>query len=220
VRDPASIREGLRRERAAFADSLLAAGPDAPTLCEGWRARDLAAHVVVRETRLDADVSLLLPSFGPAVRRTDQVRDGLRDATPYAELVRRVRAGSIFIALPFVERAFNLSELHVHHEDVRRGAGEADPRRIEPRMATALWRQVRRLAPWSLRGDRALRVALRTPGGREVVVHPRGQGPVASITGEPLELLLWVFGRGEAAFVGIEGNPEARRRLAAAGRRS
>lgn len=40
-----------KRERLLLADLLEAAGPDAPTLCEGWNARDLAAHVVVRERR-------------------------------------------------------------------------------------------------------------------------------------------------------------------------
>ncbi len=43
-----------KRERLLLADLLETAGPDAPTLCEGWRTRDLAAHVVVRERRPDA----------------------------------------------------------------------------------------------------------------------------------------------------------------------
>ena len=38
-----------RRERAALCNTLRAVGPDAPTLCTGWTARDLAAHLVVRE---------------------------------------------------------------------------------------------------------------------------------------------------------------------------
>ena len=41
-------------ERRRFADELLAVGPDAPTLCTGWAARDLAAHVVLRDRRPDA----------------------------------------------------------------------------------------------------------------------------------------------------------------------
>ena len=40
-----------KRERLLLADLLETAGPDAPTLCEGWTTRDLAAHVVVRERR-------------------------------------------------------------------------------------------------------------------------------------------------------------------------
>ena len=35
----------VREERKALVASALRAGPDAPTLCEGWTARDLAAHV-------------------------------------------------------------------------------------------------------------------------------------------------------------------------------
>ena len=41
-------------ERALFADLLAEVGPDAPTLCGDWTTRDLAAHLVVRERRLDA----------------------------------------------------------------------------------------------------------------------------------------------------------------------
>lgn len=42
---------------------MRAAGPDAPTLCEGWTARDLAAHLVVRERRLDAAPGILVPQL-------------------------------------------------------------------------------------------------------------------------------------------------------------
>ena len=42
-----------RAERDALCDLFLEVGPDVPTLCEGWTARDLAAHLVVRERRPD-----------------------------------------------------------------------------------------------------------------------------------------------------------------------
>ena len=35
-------------ERAALCILLDKTGPDAPTLCEGWRTSDLAAHLVLR----------------------------------------------------------------------------------------------------------------------------------------------------------------------------
>ena len=38
-----------QRERRALCDTLDAVGADAPTMCEGWDAHDLAAHLVVRE---------------------------------------------------------------------------------------------------------------------------------------------------------------------------
>ena len=40
-----------KRERLLLADLLEAEGPEAPTLCEGWSTRDLAAHLIVRERR-------------------------------------------------------------------------------------------------------------------------------------------------------------------------
>ncbi|MFN7150135.1 MAG: maleylpyruvate isomerase N-terminal domain-containing protein, partial [Microthrixaceae bacterium] len=38
-------------ERRQLCDLFDELGPDVPTLCEGWTARDLAAHLVVRERR-------------------------------------------------------------------------------------------------------------------------------------------------------------------------
>ena len=38
-------------ERGRLCDLLLEVGPDAPTLCEGWTAADLAAHLVIRERK-------------------------------------------------------------------------------------------------------------------------------------------------------------------------
>ena len=51
-------------ERADLCDLFRAVGPDAPTLCEGWTTRDLAAHLVVRERRPDAVAKVEAASFG------------------------------------------------------------------------------------------------------------------------------------------------------------
>ena len=58
-----------KRERLLLADLLEAEGPDAPTLCEGWRTRDLAAHVVVRERRPDAAGGILIKQLAPRLER-------------------------------------------------------------------------------------------------------------------------------------------------------
>ena len=50
-----------RPEREALCDLLTDLGPEAPTLCAGWRTRDLAAHLVLRERRPDAAPGILLP---------------------------------------------------------------------------------------------------------------------------------------------------------------
>ena len=49
-----------RSERSSLCDALIQAGPGAPTLCEGWLTRDLAAHVFVRERRPLAMPGILL----------------------------------------------------------------------------------------------------------------------------------------------------------------
>ena len=36
-------------ERAGLAADLSRLGPDAPTLCKGWTARDLLTHLLLRE---------------------------------------------------------------------------------------------------------------------------------------------------------------------------
>jgi uncharacterized protein (TIGR03085 family) len=75
-----------RSERRALGETLLAVEPDAPTLCEGWRTRDPAAHLVLRETRPDAAAGIVLP---PVAAWTARVQRSLARA-PLPELVRRL----------------------------------------------------------------------------------------------------------------------------------
>src|SRR6478672_12894367 len=84
------------RERAELADLLVQVGPDAPTCCAGWTAAHLAAHLVVRERRPDALVGLgaeAVGKGGPPAAWTHRLEDRLRESTPYAEVVGRLRAG-------------------------------------------------------------------------------------------------------------------------------
>src|SRR4051795_13382556 len=76
-------------ERQALSSLLQDLGPDAPTLCEGWTTRDLAAHLVVREHRPDAALGIVaspLAAHGEKVRLATAGR-------PWDELVSAVRAG-------------------------------------------------------------------------------------------------------------------------------
>src|SRR5262249_33102419 len=59
-----------RDERTALCALLGETGPGAPTLCEGWRTGDLAAHLVMRERRPDAAAGLL---GGPLAGHTRRV---------------------------------------------------------------------------------------------------------------------------------------------------
>lgn len=191
-----------QRERLLLADLLEHSGPDAPTLCEGWTTRDLAAHVVVRERRGDAAAGLVIPQLAD---RLERVRKEYADK-PYEELLRLIRTGpprmSPF-ALKQIDEASNTVEFYVHAEDVRRAAPDWTPRTIDPVFSDALWARLERMA--RILGRRSpVGLVLRAPDGRTAVAHKGA--PVVTVTGEPAELLMFAFGRQAAAKVETSGS--------------
>jgi len=202
------------RERAATADLLAELGPDAPTLCEGWTTRDLAAHLAIRERRPDATPGVAVPVLSGW---TERVQAGYAER-PYDELVELVRTGpgrfSPF-ALPGVDKFFNTTEYVVHHEDVRRAQPGWAPRELPHQVQDSLWGAVRSRAPFAFRSVGVGVVLHRSDAKRSTVVASKGE-PVATVTGEPLELLLYVFGRRDHAAVEVTGDAAAVSALAAA----
>lgn len=197
-------------EREALCTTLLAVGPDAPTLCEGWTARDLAAHLVVRERRPDAAVGLWLRAFAT---RTEQVQAGVADR-PFEELVATVRKGPPPYhpaTLPVIDELTNAAEVFVHHEDVRRAAPGWEPRDLDPAHERTLWRTVRTLGRATYRRS-PVGVVLDAPGYGRVTVNGK-EDPVV-VTGAPGELVLHAFGRGDHARVALDGAPAAVEALA------
>ncbi|MET9481325.1 TIGR03085 family metal-binding protein [Streptomyces sp. NPDC006638] len=194
-----------KRERLLLADLLETAGPEAPTLCEGWTARDLAAHVVVRERRLDAAGGTMLPALK---NRLDRVQ-GEFAAKPYEELIELIRTGPPKMS-PFsikqLDEAANTSEFYIHAEDVRRARPDWTPRELDRVFADSLWSRLEKGA--RLMGRKSpVGLVLRRTDGRTAVAR-RG-APVVTVTGEPGELLLFLSGRQAAADVQVEGDKDA-----------
>ncbi|MFI5961728.1 TIGR03085 family metal-binding protein [Streptomyces asoensis] len=198
-----------KRERLLLADLLETSGPEAPTLCEGWRTRDLAAHVVVRERRPDAAGGILIKQLAS---RLDRVMEEFA-AKPYEELLQLIRTGPPRFS-PFqvkqLDEASNTIEFYVHTEDVRRARPDWTPRALDPVFQDALWSRLERTGRLMGRGT-ATGLVLRRPDGRTVVAN-RGT-PVVTATGEPSELLLFLYGRQSAATVDLEGEKDAIARL-------
>ncbi len=191
-----------QRERLLLADLLEHSGPDAPTLCGGWKTRDLAAHVVVRERRGDAAAGLLIPQLAD---RLERVRKEYAEK-PYEELLQLIRTGppkmSPF-ALKQIDEASNTVEFYVHAEDVRRAAPDWTPRAIDSVFSDALWTRLERMA--RILGRRSpIGLVLRAPDGRTAVAHKGA--PVVTVTGEPAELVMFAFGRQDVAKVEAEGD--------------
>ncbi|SEL39460.1 TIGR03085 family protein [Blastococcus sp. DSM 46786] len=193
------------RERAALADLLDELGPEAPTCCEGWTTAHLAAHLAVRDRRPDA-----LPGYGlelvPGGARlawwSHRLEDRLRESTPYAEVVGQVRSGPPSwapTAWPAVARAINTVEFAIHHEDVRRARPGWEPRSLPREEQDQLWAglglHARRAA-----GRRGLLLRRSDVPGAEKRLGDAGR----TVTGEPLELMLWVSGRRDVARVDVE----------------
>jgi uncharacterized protein (TIGR03085 family) len=198
-----------RIEREALADALIDAGPDAPTLCEGWTARDLAAHVVTRDRRPDASPGIMIKSLAGW---TDRVRTGYRDGGSYADLVSKVRQPPRLspMNVAALDETLNTVEFFIHTEDVRRGRPGWQPRPLDPGLAAHLWRRVAGMARLSLRRI-AKPVRVESPGHGQFTV---GDGePAATLTGDPGELVLFLFGRQGAARVELTGDPDLVARL-------
>ncbi|MDD9381775.1 TIGR03085 family metal-binding protein [Streptomyces sp. ZAF1911] len=194
-----------KRERLLLADLLESAGPEAPTLCDGWRTRELAAHVVVRERRPDAAGGLLLNVLKA---RLDKAMEEY-GAKPYEELIQLIRTGppkmSVY-SLKQIDELANAVEFYVHAEDVRRAQPDWSPRVLDPVFSDSLWSRLEKLA--RLTGRRSpVGLVLRRPNGQTAVAHKGA--PVVTVTGEPGELTLFCFGRQDAAAVELDGPKEA-----------
>jgi uncharacterized protein (TIGR03085 family) len=195
------------QERNELCDLLDELGPSVPTLLEGWTARDLAAHIVLRERDLFAGPCIVLP--GPFKRFAEQRTVSLTESKDFAWLVKRIRVGPPvgFFRIGWVRSFPNLNEFFVHHEDVRRANGRG-PRSLTPAMDAALWRNVRRGGRYLSRRLRAAGLDVEWAGTDEHVKVRRGE-PTARLSGPPGELLLYLFGRQAQAQVELAGPPGA-----------
>jgi uncharacterized protein (TIGR03085 family) len=196
------------QERLALCDRFEELGADAPTLLDRWTAKDLAAHIVLREHDLAAAPCLVLP--GPFQRFAERRTTRLADNSEFDSLVARIRSGPPpgFFRLGWVRSFPNLNEFFVHHEDLRRANGLGPRDSLTPAFNGALWRNVRR-GGWYL--SRRLRGAgLEVSwAGTDKRMTVRKAEPTARLTGPPGELLLYLFGRQDAARVELTGQSNA-----------
>lgn len=133
----------------------------AETLCTGWDAGDLAAHLIVREREPLAAPGILVG--GPFERLTAQ-RQRARKAAGREQLIAQLASGppTLLTLGPLDDR--QAVEDWIHHEDVRRGGAGLPPRSATARMAGPLWQAVRSFARITLGGSRVAGVVALTDG--------------------------------------------------------
>jgi uncharacterized protein (TIGR03085 family) len=194
-------------ERHALCDTFERVGPDAPTLCLPWRTRDLAAHLVVRESRPDVAAGIWMPGLAA---RTERVQKAYA-AREWPLLVDQVRSGPPAwspASLARVDEVINTAEFFVHHEDVLRGGSSWTARELPADLEWALWGIVSRTA--RLKYARSgVGVVLVAPGYARRQVHALTDLGTVVLKGTPGELLLYSFGRRDVARVDVSGPQEA-----------
>lgn len=194
----------VEQERLALAELLLEKGAEAPTLCEGWNAEDLAVHLYVRQRYPLATAGIFVPALAPLLKRRTQETASM----PFAEVVKKwAEEKRGFSRSKTLDFFLNTAEHFVHHEDLRRGAslGETSlgygvrPRSLSNSAEKDLLRVLRLLAPKLLRQSSVPVVLEPNRYPRIVVADSRGVvssgSAVTHIRGEVGELVLWAFGR-------------------------
>lgn len=203
-------------------DTLTAEQWQATTMCEGWDAGDVAAHMLVREREPWAAAGLIVPPLAGMLRS----RMAVRKQAGRAALVRQLRDGPPpWMAWGLVGRV-QVGEDYIHTEDVRRGgAAEVsggsdlvpDDGTGDERIAEVLWEAVARFSLQTLGGIKADGVVALTDGtttkayrvGGMIARPARNAAPTETLTvnGPVGELLLFTTGR-TGARVSVDG-PEA-----------
>lgn len=201
-------------ERAELCDLFDQVGPDAPTLCAGWDAHDLAVHLWIRETDPVGATGLVAkPLSGLLERRMAEVRQ----RWSFPELVDRVRKGparlSVF-AIPGVDEGANTTEYFVHHEDLRRAGDTPQPSRVlAPEVEEWMWRRLKLLArAWFRRAPVGVvleRLGSADADGLPETIRASGGSSTVTLVGQPAELMVFAHGRVATTEVKLVGEAEA-----------
>lgn len=196
-----------RRERTALCDLAIEVGPGAPTECTGWTAKDLVIHLLVRERSPLGGAGIMASPLAGFTRRASE-----RYAqSEYGALVDRLRSPGGMFAIPAVDRAANTFEYVVHHEDLRRSQPGWEPRQLDPADLDTLWASLTKGLGFFGRKLPGPTVVRRADTGATAVGKKGakdGQGPV-TVTGDVVELILFLFGRSATRGLEFDGSDEA-----------
>ena len=203
----------VMRQRAALCDLLKLLSDEqweAETLCEGWDAGDVAAHLLARERDTVSSLGILVaPLEGLHERSMARRKAEGRDA-----LIAGLRSGpSPWMRAP-IARDVQVGEDWIHTADIARGGAATAPGpeipvldgTEDPAVARLLWKAVTRFAPMTLRGVDLHGVVDLTDGtqhrtfavGGKMAKAAKDAQPDVTITGSVGELVLFATGRSAA----------------------
>jgi uncharacterized protein (TIGR03085 family) len=214
----------VRQRRDGLCDLLAGLSDEqwrAETLCDGWDAGDIAAHLIIREREPWTGPGLFIG--GPFAALTDRRREATK-AQGRDTLIARLRSGPPWpLSGPLGDT--QVVEDWIHEQDVRRGGAGLSTQPPDATLGRLLWGATRRYAARTLAvgGDVVIEL---TDGQRRRRLLARRSWPVATttdadadvtVTGPVSELLLFAVGR-DAAEVAVTGDAEARALLVGSAR--
>jgi uncharacterized protein (TIGR03085 family) len=211
-----------RRELCDLLSSLTVEQWTAETLCAGWDAADIAAHLIVREREPWTGPGMILG--GPFAELTDRRRAAWK-ARGREALIAALRAGPPWPLTTGPLEDSQIVEDWIHEQDVRRGGAGLSTPPPGPGLERLLWGGARRFAARTLAVDGDVVIEL-TDGRRRHRLRSRrtlplatstGAAPDVTITGRVAELLLYTVGR-DGADVVVTGDAAAESLLAASTR--
>lgn len=213
--------ETVRLQRESLCDLLQSLNEQqwqAETLCGGWDAGDVVAHMLVREREPWASAGLMIPPLAALHASRMEVRK----QAGRERLIRQLRSGPPKLATMGIVGRVQVGEDYIHTEDIRRGAAAAiegtadltaDDGTGDAGIDELLWQAIGRFALTTLGGVRGRGVLAMTDGGRTRAYRVGGPVPLpardgradVTINGTAGELLLYTTGR-TAADVHVHGD--------------
>jgi uncharacterized protein (TIGR03083 family) len=193
----AAVRS-MRLDIAELLGSLAPGEWDEPSLCRGWRVRDVAGHVAVVPTITTWQMVSVAPRAGLDPNRINTlvaIREGARRPEEIVALLRE-RAASKGTA-KMLDARNSLFDVIVHSQDIALPLGRDLPVPVEPtrRGLERVWEM-----GWPFRARRRMAgVTLRATD----IAWRVGDGP--EVTGPALALLLLLTGRRDAASAHLVG---------------
>jgi uncharacterized protein (TIGR03085 family) len=190
-----------RVERALLCDLFEKVGPSAPTLCEGWDAHHLVAHLRGRESRNPLrSLVAAVPKLGDRSVADIVAHHG------YSELVDEVRNGPpspTLYSVARLEPLLNGLEYLIHHEDVRRAVAGWEPRTLPRWAEDQIWARVIGVAKLTSRRGPTGVILERSDTAATARVS---KGDAVTIGGLPSEIALYLSGRRASSRAELRGS--------------
>lgn len=189
-----------RRDLADLLDTLTPEEWESPSLCEGWRVRDVAAHLAMNTEPVGPRVIVggLIRARGDVWAMVRDISITHAESREPAQLVEELRSGAESRAIPALTNVHNfVLDVLVHTEDIARPLG----RHTEPPVAATVAALRRTWAhSWPFRAAKRMPDVRLVARDAELVL---GAGRV--VEGQVIDLLLLATGRTASARPRLRG---------------